>query len=402
MKKIGIMGGTFNPIHNAHLMMAEAAYEQYGLDEVWFMPSKIPPHKDSREIVSEEHRSRMIQFAIDDYKHFLLSDMELKREGVTYTCETLQQCLNEFPEDHFYFILGGDSLCDFEKWCHPEKIARMCTILSVSRGSMGQEELAQRCKNLSDQYDAEVFPVRMPTIDISSEMIRNRLTRGESIAGYLPETVLHYIELHSLYGTCIKKDTGKEKELLACLQATLRPQRYMHTLGVAVTAANLAACHMTDQEDEKRARRAGLLHDCAKYLTPSEGIALCQKYEIHLSKVEKENPALIHGKLGAYLAKKRYGVKDKEVCSAIECHTTGKPHMTTLEKIIYVADYIEPRRKMDCIPYSLAQIRRECFRDLDKGLMMILTNTVQYLQKSNELIDEMTLQTYQYYKDRKE
>ena len=138
MKKIGIMGGTFNPIHNAHLMMAEAAYEQYGLDEVWFMPSKIPPHKDSREIVSEEHRSRMIQFAIDDYKHFLLSDMELKREGVTYTCETLQQCLNEFPEDHFYFILGGDSLCDFEKWCHPEKIARMCTILSVSRGSMGQ------------------------------------------------------------------------------------------------------------------------------------------------------------------------------------------------------------------------------------------------------------------------
>lgn len=121
MKKIGIMGGTFNPIHNAHLMMAQAAYEQYELDEVWFMPSKNPPHKSQSEIVSEEHRSRMVQFAIDDSKHFLFSDIELKRQGTTYTCETLAQCVEEFSDTRFYFILGGDSLCHFEQWYHPEK-----------------------------------------------------------------------------------------------------------------------------------------------------------------------------------------------------------------------------------------------------------------------------------------
>ena len=104
MKKIGIMGGTFNPIHNAHLMMAQAAYEQYKLDEVWFMPSKNPPHKQKQDILSDEHRKRMIQFAIDEIPHFVFSDMELKRQGTTYTCDTLEQLHKDLPEAEIYFI----------------------------------------------------------------------------------------------------------------------------------------------------------------------------------------------------------------------------------------------------------------------------------------------------------
>lgn len=398
MKKIGIMGGTFNPIHNAHLMMAQAAYEQYELDEVWFMPSKNPPHKSQDEIVSAEHRSRMVQFAIDSCKHFLFSDIELKREGTTYTCETLAYCVQEFPDARFYFILGGDSLCHFEQWYHPEKIAKLCTILAVSRDGLSEHELLKRCQELSENYEGEFLPIRMPQIAISSKEIRRQLSQEKSVVGYLPDHVLRYIEIHSLYGKFPKREEWKEKDLLAYLQATLRPPRYLHTLGVAVTAANLAACHMAGEGDVKRARWAGLLHDCAKYLTDTEMLALCQQYGIELSEVEKENPALIHGKLGAYLARHRYGVTDEEICSAIAYHTTGKPHMTTLEKILYIADYMEPRRKMDGKPFSLSKIRKQSFLNLDKGLLMILTDTVEHLQKGDNAIDEMTLQTYAYYK----
>ena len=190
-----------------------------------------------------------------------------------------------------------------------------------------------------------------------------------------------------------------EKELLADLAATLRPERYLHTLGVAYTAANLAACFMEGEEEVKKARKAGLLHDCAKYLTANEMLNLCDKYGVILTQCERENPALVHGKLGAYLAKQRYGMKD-EICSAIACHTTGKPKMTTLEKILYVADFIEPGRKLDCKPYSLPEVRKQSFRDLERGLFMTLENTVNYLQRTNIPIDELTFQTYSYYKDK--
>lgn len=400
MKKIGIMGGTFNPIHNAHLMIAQAACEQFQLDEVWFMPLKKPPHKSEDEIVSEEHRCRMVQFAIDDIGPFSLSDMELKRKGTTYTCETLAQCVEEYPQTKFYFILGGDSLKDFDKWFCPQEIVRLCTVLAVSRGTMSEEELARRCQQLSAQFHGDFLPVSMPTVSISSEEIRGKLRRHESVAGYVPEKVCRYIGIHGLYGADFHSFAKKEKELLADLAATLRPERYLHTLGVAYTAANLAACFMDEESDVKKARKAGLLHDCAKYLTDKEMFTLCDKYGVSLTQCERENPPLVHGKLGAYLAKHRYGMED-DICLAIACHTTGKPEMTTLEKILYVADFIEPRRKLNSRPYSLSEVRKQSFRNLEQGLFMTLENTVNYLQRTNIPIDELTFQTYNYYKNKR-
>lgn len=399
MKKIGIMGGTFNPIHNAHLMMAQAACEQFQLDKVWFMPLKKPPHKNEDEIVSEEHRCRMVQFAIDGINQFSLSDIELKRKGTTYTCETLAQCVEEYPETKFYFILGGDSLKDFDKWFRPQEIVRLCTVLAVSRGTMSEEGLRHRCQELSERFDGDFLPVFMPTVSISSAEIRGRLLRHESVAGYVPEKVHRYIGIHGLYGADFHSFAKKERELLADLGATLRSERYLHTLGVAYTAANLAACFMEGEEEVKKARKAGLLHDCAKYLTNHEMLTLCDKYGVMLTQCERENPALIHGKLGAYLAKHRYGMGD-DICLAIACHTTGKPHMTTLEKILYVADYIEPKRKMNSKPYSLSEVRKQCFHDLEQGLLMVLENTLNYLQRTNTPIDELTFETYNYYKDK--
>lgn len=401
MKKIGIMGGTFNPIHNAHLMMAQAAYEQYGLDEVWFMPSKNPPHKDRDTIVSEDHRSRMVKAAIDGIPYFKFSGMELKRDGVTYTCDTVKAVHKDDPANELYFIMGGDSLENFDKWYHPEKILKYCTVLAVPRDTLSVEQTEALCRKQGKRFHGKILPVSMEHIGISSEQIRRRIQNKESALAFCPEAVVTYIELHGLYGykTMKREQKGVDKTLLRCLASTLRPKRYLHTLGVAHIATSMAFCHCPDPDrDGRRAELAGLLHDCAKYYTGEEMLALCDEYGIELTDTERRNTALIHGKLGAYLAAERYGIGDEEICSAISFHTTGKPDMTTLEKILYIADYIEPGRRMDCHPYPLDEIRRESFRDLDCALRMVLANTVEYLRSDPaKEIDELTMETYDYY-----
>lgn len=400
MKKIGIMGGTFNPIHNGHLRMAQAAYEQYGLDEVWFMPSGNPPHKNKSDIVSGEHRERMVKSALDGIPYFSFSDMELRRQGTTYTSETLQEIHREHPRHEIYFILGSDSLADLDQWHEPEVILKHCTILSAPRGDMAAEDMAGMCREKGKKFGGKILPVRMEYVQISSENIRRRLAEGKSVLTICPEKTACYIRLHGLYGcpTLTLHATEKNRaEIINCLSATLRPKRYLHTLGVMETAAALGFCHLDGQADIRRAELAGLLHDCAKYFTGDEMIGLCGKYDIELTETERANTALIHGKLGAFYARERYGVNDEEILSAIRYHTTGRPDMTTLEKIIYVADYIEPGRQMHSLPYGLPEIRRECFRDLDKGLFMILSNVINYLQDSKNEIDEMSIRTYEYY-----
>ncbi len=393
MKKVGIMGGTFNPIHNAHIAMAQAAYEQYDLDEVWFMPSKNPPHKENDDIVSEEHRKRMIQFAINDIPYFSFSDIELKREGVTYTSDTLKELTKHYKDTKFYFILGGDSLENFHKWHEPKKITKLCTILAVPRNGINQKQLKELCEKNNERLNGDFRPISMNTLSISSEQLRKKIEKGISVSAYCPDKVNRYIQFQELYG-CQLPEISKN-DILKFLESSLRPKRYRHTLGVAYTATNLAFCHGVLA---KKAELAGLLHDCAKFLTDAEMIDICNKNKIELTDIELKNTALIHQKLGAYLAKDKYGINDEEVLNAITVHTTGKPAMSTLEKIIYIADYIEPGRKMEVSPYSLDTIRKECFHDLDNGLLMILENTVSFLMSYKNNIDNATMQTYEYYK----
>lgn len=400
MAKIGIMGGTFNPIHNVHLSMAEEARTQYQLDEVRFMPSKNPPHKNKQGIAADSHRKRMIQHAIQNYPYFSFSDLELKREGTTFTRDTLAYLTETCPEDQFYFILGGDSLASLESWKEPAYIFSHCHILAANRGDVSEDKITEWIHYYKEKYGADISEIQMPSQRISSEMIRSKLASGCDVSTYCPILVTQYIRFHGLYG-CIRltqeemEHPMKVADMYPCLSACLKPKRYIHTLGVAMTAANLAEVHGCDST---RAYTAGLLHDCAKYLTGKEQITACQSAGIPLSKIELENTALIHGKLGAYIARTKYGVQDKEILSAITWHTTGKPKMTLLEKIIYLADYMEPGRAMNCKPYSLTQIRGTSFENIDKALCMVLECSVKYLEKSGVPIDPQTMETYKYYR----
>ena len=178
------------------------------------------------------------------------------------------------------------------------------------------------------------------------------------------------------------------------LMTELDTERYEHTLGVMYTAASMA---MRYDEDVEKALLAGLLHDCAKCISGENKIKLCNKYHLSVSEVEKKNPSLLHAKLGAFLAAKKYHIKDKDVINAIASHTTGCPNMTLLDKIIYIADYIEPGRKE--LP-NMAEVRKLAFTDINECLYRILEDSLVYLNSKNISVDTMTEKTYLYYKNK--
>lgn len=198
-RKIGIMGGTFNPIHNGHLALAQAAYEFCGMDEVWFMPSGISYLKAQKEIVSGEARLEMVRLAVQNVPYFDYSDMEVCREGYTYTVDTLEQLNNMYPEDEFYFIMGADSLFGLPKWREPEKIASLCTLVTVVRDDVDAQELLSQKVLVEKELHARVVLVPFDKIDISSSMIRKKIALGECVEGLLPESVFAYIEKNEFY-----------------------------------------------------------------------------------------------------------------------------------------------------------------------------------------------------------
>ena len=186
----------------------------------------------------------------------------------------------------------------------------------------------------------------------------------------------------------LKIDKMKKK-----VQNHLDKMRYEHTLGVMYTAGALA---MRYQVDLEKALVAGLLHDCAKCLSTDKKLKLCEKYHLTVSESERKNPGLLHAKLGAYIAEKKYDIEDKEIVDAIAYHTTGRPGMTLLGKIVYIADYIEPNRNE---APNLDEVRRLAFVDIDECLYVVLKDSLAYLKTRNEVIDPMTEETYFYYKE---
>ena len=187
------------------------------------------------------------------------------------------------------------------------------------------------------------------------------------------------------------------RKVRRAMEKTMDRKRYEHTLGVAYTAAALA---MRYDADVKNAQLAGLLHDCAKCLSDEKRLSICEKHNISVNEIEKRNPFLLHAKVGSFLAMHEYKVHTPDVINAILNHTTGRPGMSLLEKIVFISDYIEPGRKQ---APNLKEIRKVAFMDLDKALVMILADTLEYLEGTGGEIDPMTAKTYAYYvKNREE
>lgn len=199
-KKIGIMGGTFDPVHIGHLILGEKAFEQMGLDKVWFMPSGNPPHKQNRSgRASDEQRVEMVRKAISGNPHFELSLMEMNEEGYTYTYRTLETLASQNPDTDYYFIIGADSLYSFATWKEPERICRACTLVVATRNHTPIKELNEEMTYLSQQFGGQFLRLDTLNIDISSAQIRKWIKKGESIKYYVPAEVEEYIQNQHIY-----------------------------------------------------------------------------------------------------------------------------------------------------------------------------------------------------------
>lgn len=199
MRKVGIMGGTFNPIHIAHLILAECAYEQYDLDEVVFMPSKRPAYKDLNDVIEEKYRQRMIELAISDNPHFRVDTMEFYREGNTYTADTLMELKRKNPDVEYYFIIGGDSLFQLERWSRPEIIMSLSHLLAAQREDKSNEDILIKIDELKAKYRADIQLLKVPQMDISSKQIRQYIKSNQSVRYYLTREVNDYIIENELY-----------------------------------------------------------------------------------------------------------------------------------------------------------------------------------------------------------
>lgn len=200
MGNIGIMGGTFDPIHNGHLMLGEQAYREYGLDEVWFMPSGHPPHKKNHHVTAPDQRLAMTAAAVEGLPGLKSSDFEIRRNGNTYTAQTLRLLREAYPEHTYYFIVGADSLYEIEKWYEPDQVLNQAVLLAARREYEGKDRpIELQIEYLNYKYQADIRMLHCREMDVSSAELREKVSKGQSIAEYVPEKVMAYIRAHSLY-----------------------------------------------------------------------------------------------------------------------------------------------------------------------------------------------------------
>lgn len=199
MRKVGIMGGTFDPIHIGHLILGENAYLQFGLDKVVFMPSGNPPHKKDRDGGTYLQRMDMVKLAIASNTHFEISDIEMNEDGYTYTYRTLERLVKEHPDTEYYFIIGADSLFYFDSWKNPQRIADACTLVVATRNHTSDEKLDEKIEFVRKLFNAKIEKLDTENIDCSSSQIRSWIKEGHTVKYYVPDTVINYIHTYHVY-----------------------------------------------------------------------------------------------------------------------------------------------------------------------------------------------------------
>lgn len=197
--RIGLMGGTFDPIHNGHLLLAENSRKAFNLDKIIFMPAGIPPHKKDKHLSSNTHRYNMTLLAINSNRHFFLSDMELKKEGISFTIDTIKYLKSLYIDTEIYFILGSDSLFQIDTWKDYQELLTLCHFIVAPRPNCHNEKLENTVNTLNSLYNSSIHIVEGPVLDISSSEIRDRVRKGLSISYLVPKPVEEYIYKHGLY-----------------------------------------------------------------------------------------------------------------------------------------------------------------------------------------------------------
>lgn len=375
---IGIMGGTFDPIHIGHLLISEYIKEELGLNKILFIPTGDPPHKPER-ITSARVRLELVKKAIADNPAFDALSIETERIGKTYTVDTISELEALYPGQKIYYIIGSDTLFKINSWKDPWLLKGRVTFVVYSRLG-GIVEIESEIEILKERLGLSFYRSNGPVIDISSTEIRRRLGSRKSIKYMVPESIISDIDK-------IEIELEFDLESLeSVVKDRLGERRFRHTMGVADKARELAS---QNGVDEDKAYVAALLHDLAKPMNLSDMLKAAGESGIMFDSDTLSSPDLLHGHIGAYLAESLLGVHDSEILDAIRFHTTGRPGMSTLEKVIYLADFIEPGRSFPGIDH----IRNLSISDLDAAVVTAMESTINHLKRNNKQVHKSTLES---------
>ena len=377
MERIGIYGGSFDPPHAGHLRAAQAAIDGLGLDRLLLLPASCSPGKTAPQ-TPDHHRLAMLSLAAGERME--VCDLELQRGGVSYTVDTLRQLRAMYPDAKLHLCMGSDAFLSFDSWKDPAGILALAELCVFCRGGKKEAQRLREQKENLEKRGAVICLLDNPVTEISSSNLRRLLAFGCG-KKFLPEALAAYIRENGLYNTRKNWKNLPMEDLEKVVISLLNPNRVAHTLGCRDTAVEMAKRWGVNETD---AARAGILHDVTKALDGPLQLTLCEAYGKMLSDFSRKYPKTLHALTGSMVAERVFG-ENKEVVEAIKSHTTGKANMTTLQKIIYVADYMEPCRDFP----GVEKLRHLAFTDLDAALKLGLEMTLEHLaNQGNEVSPE--------------
>ncbi len=382
--RIGVFGGTYNPVHLGHIWTARAVRDELSLDKLFMVVSADPPHKPDPERLPGNIRYRILDISLEGEKGILPSDVELKREGKSYTVDTLSWFSGQYRGAELFFIVGGDMLENFPEWREPDRILSMAKLCAVGRPDevRNMEGIA---RDIEARFGGRVILSAFSGPNISSTEVRRRMYDAVPVDTLVKPAVENYLYENAVY---MPEDIVRIRQRLSKI---LKKKRLDHTMLTTCEAVKLAAHYGVDT---KKARLAAVLHDCIK-LPNRELVAYCDEHFYDISQEERDNPYLIHSRLGAVLAEEEYGVTDPEILAAIRNHTIGRVGMSLLEKIIYVADKLEPSRDFK----GVDAMRRTAYEDINKAMLMVMRHSADYTAASGRNVNPSTESVMEYLKN---
>ncbi|MBQ3211811.1 MAG: nicotinate (nicotinamide) nucleotide adenylyltransferase [Oscillospiraceae bacterium] len=386
--KVAIYGGSFNPPHLGHLSAANCVNEQLSPDVLLIIPDNVPPHKEMEEGSPDAGaRLEMARLNFATIENAVISDMEICRSGKSYTADTVARLRETYPDDELILTIGTDMFLSFEEWYMYPYLIENCTLAVVSRNENELDVLEEHKAHMEKAYNARVEILEHEALPMSSGEIRE-LLRLRMGADKLSDSVYSLIIKNGYYEASPELSWLREKVL-----PYLSWHRVAHVTGCESESVKLA---MHYGEDAELAAEAAILHDITKKLKYDEQLILCREYGIICDKAQLENEKLLHALTGAALAADKFGVCDS-VREAIRWHTTGKPDMSILEKIIYLADYIEPTRDFE----GVEKLRELAYEDLDEAMILGLEMGLEELERCGTKPHDDSVEALNWYKNRR-
>ncbi len=394
----GIFGGTFDPMHIGHISILKSAAKSRYLDKIIVIPSAYPPHKSLSDISFSTYRYIMTKIALENSEFdipVVLSDIELIREGKSYTIDTIREIKSGLSDsDKIVLIYGSDIVFEIEGWYKPEEIMYECELFLAKRPGFTGDKLSEKTASLENKYNAKIKYFNADFIDVSSSMLRCYLTKNEKFDEYyLVPHLKEWIIRNNIYSNSEILDLISEQTVLLLqqyeyqLQKFVTKERLVHSLNTMIEAVKLANIF---GGDIRKCAIAGLLHDCAKSVIAREDEMLAIKSQPDYDE-NSISPDIMHAYLGKQIAQKRFNINDPDILNAIYYHTTSRVNASHLEKIIFIADKIEPAR-----PFSgIEKIREISYKNLNEGLLACLTDIICLLVKTNRKPHPDSIRSYE-------